>query len=222
MAPKVHATQSQTRSLEEAALSIKRRFLNMYFRANAGHVGCSLSCADILTLVRLGWMTPEDDLVLSKGHAAFASKLRHESGRRAFCITSDGELDEGSSWEAVLFAAHHRLSNLVWLVDRNSIQGFGRTEEVMSLEPLGDKFRAFNWNVHEVDGHSMAALVGARDAIVAAQSERPSVVLCHTVKGLGMGDLADSVDCHYRPMTQEIFGMLLASLDKASGALREI
>jgi transketolase len=259
------------RQLETVAASIKRRFLGMYFRAKAGHVGSSLSCADILAFVKFGWMGPDDDLVLSKGHAAaalyatlaesgdlteediatfyadgtllsahpppnklkgipfatgslghgagiaaglaFGSKLRGETQRRVFSVLSDGELDEGSVWEAALFAAQNRLSNLVWLIDRNGIQGFGRTEDVISLEPLVEKMRAFNWDVYEADGHSMASLLAARDAVVAAKSERPSVIVCRTVKGIGMGAMADTVDCHYRPMTREIYEGLQTSLD---------
>ena len=275
MAPQITAEPLGVRQLEEAAASIKRRFLGMYFRVNAGHVGSSLSCAEMLAFVRLGWMAPSDDLVLSKGHAAaalyatlaesgelteadiatfyadgtllsahpppnklpripfatgslghggslsaglaFAAKLKRESGRRVFAVLSDGELDEGTTWEAALFAAQNRLHNLVWLVDRNGIQGFGRTEEVMSLEPLGDKFRAFNWDVYDADGHAIPSLIAAREAVLAAQSERPSVILCNTVKGYGMGPWADTVDCHYRPMTREIYDGLLAPLGAAAG-----
>jgi transketolase len=242
----------------------------MYKRANAGHVGCALSCADILAFVWFGWMEGSDDFILSKGHAAaalystlaeagllspeeiatfyqdgtllsahpppgklpgipfatgslgqgaslatglaLAAKLRRETERRVFCVASDGELDEGSTWEAALFAAHHRLKNLVWLIDRNGIQGFGRTEDILSLEPLQDKFRSFNWSVYQADGHSMQSLLAARNAVVASAIERPSVVICRTVKGLGMGTWADTIDCHYRPMTPELFDQLMSAL----------
>ena len=263
------------RRLELAAASIKRRFLKMYFAANAGHVGSALSCAEILAFVRLGWMGPSDDCILSKGHAAaalyatlaeagdlsaddiatfyadgtllsahpppnklpgipfatgslghgvslatglaLAAKLRGETERHVFCVGSDGELDEGSSWEAALFAAQNHLDNLVWLVDRNGIQGFGRTEEVLSLEPVADKFRAFNWDVYAADGHSMPSLLQARDAVMSARSERPSVLICRTTKGRGMGVWADTVDCHYRPMTQEVFDRLMLSVADTDG-----
>jgi transketolase len=284
MAPQITANPVDahlaSRRLEEAAASIKRRFLEMYFRANAGHVGSSLSCAEMLAFVRLGWMAPSDDLVLSKGHAAaalyatlaeagdlsadqiatfyqdgtllsahpppnklpripfatgslghgvslaaglaFAAKLRGEANRRVFCVASDGELDEGTCWEAALFAAQNRLHNLVWLVDRNRIQGFGRTEDVMSLEPLDAKLRAFNWDVYEANGHSMPNLLEARDAILAARSERPSVIICQTVKGNGMGVLSDTVDCHYKPMTREGYDSLVTTLERgASPGLAE-
>ncbi len=261
--------------LEERATSIKRRFLEMYMRAGAGHVGCALSCADIVAFVWFGWMNESDDFILSKGHAAaalystlaetgdltsediatfyrdgtllsahpppgklpgipfatgslgqgvsiatglaLAAKLRGEIERRVFCVASDGELDEGSAWEAALFAAHHRLSNLVWLIDRNGIQGFGRTEEVLSLEPIADKFRSFNWRVHSADGHSMQSLLVARDAVMGSAAEGPSVVICRTIKGLGMGDWEGTIDCHYRPMTTEIFRQLTSALDGRVG-----
>ncbi len=100
-------------------------------------------------------------LSLCAGMALGAILNRHE--RRFFCLTSDGELDEGSVWEAALFIAHRKLTNVVWLIDRNRIQGIGRTEEVMALEPLDAKLRAFGFHVVTADGHDFASLLAARD-----------------------------------------------------------
>ena len=99
-------------------------------------------------------------LSLCAGMALGAILNRNE--RRFFCLTSDGELDEGSVWEAALFVAHRKLANVVWLIDRNRIQGIGRTEEVMALEPLDAKLRAFGFHVVAADGHDFTSLLAAR------------------------------------------------------------
>src|SRR5439155_948750 len=100
-------------------------------------------------------------------------------------VLSVGELDEGSTWEAVLFAAHHRLDNLVAMVDYNKIQSFGRVAEVLDLDPLADKWRAFRWGVREIDGHDHATIAAALES-VPLEAGRPSVLVAHTVKGKGV------------------------------------
>jgi len=122
---------------------------------------------------------------------------RDGSPARAFVLLSDGELDEGSTWEAALFAAHHRLANLTAIVDYNGIQSFGRVAEVCELEPLADKWRAFGWGVREVDGHDCAA-IGAVLGTLPALGERPTVVVAHTVKGKGVRFMEDDLAWHYR------------------------
>lgn len=116
---------------------------------------------------------------------------------RVFVLLSDGELDEGSTWEAVLFAAHHQLDNLIAVVDFNKIQSFGRVEQVLSLEPLADKWRAFGWAVNELDGHSHDALRGVLGGVPFSQ-DRPSAVIAHTVKGRGVRFMEDRLEWHYR------------------------
>jgi len=106
---------------------------------------------------------------------ALAAK-RERSPARVFVVLSDGELDEGSTWEAVLFAAHHRLDNLVAMVDYNKIQSFGRVAEVLDLDPLADKWRAFRWGVREIDGHDHATIAAALES-VPLEAGRPSVLV---------------------------------------------
>ncbi|MFB7981913.1 transketolase [Streptomyces vinaceus] len=104
--------------------------------------------------------------------------------QRVVVVTGDGELDEGSNWEAAQFAAHHRLGNLVAVVDRNRLQQEGDTETVNALEPLADKWRAFGWRVAEADGHDTAAIT---DALAGLRSgDGPAVLIAHTVKGKGV------------------------------------
>jgi transketolase len=135
---------------------------------------------------------------------------------RVFVLLSDGELDEGSNWEAALFAGHHRLDNLVAVVDYNKIQSFGRVEDVLGLEPLADKWRAFNWAVREVDGHDMGAvqrLLGS----VPWEPGRPGVLLAHTIKGKGVSFMEDRLAWHYKTPTAEQLTQALAELAGQDG-----
>lgn len=120
---------------------------------------------------------------------------RTGGSQRVFVILSDGECDEGSTWEAALFGAHHRLANLCAVVDYNRIQSFGRVEEVLGLEPFAGKWRAFGWDVAEVDGHGHDALSAA---LRTAHPTKPRVVIAHTVKGKGVSFMEDDLLWHYR------------------------
>ena len=116
---------------------------------------------------------------------------------RVFVITGDGELDEGSVWEGALHAGKHRLDNLMVLVDYNKLQSYGRVADVVDLESLADKWRAFGWAVREVDGHDVAAL----RAVLSEQPfepGRPSVLICHTVKGKGFDFAEFNPDWHHK------------------------
>lgn len=127
---------------------------------------------------------------------------RRGSGYSVFAILSDGELDEGSNWEAILLAGHHRLANLVAVVDYNKIQSFGRTDEVLSLEPLADKFRAFNWDVDEVDGHDIDRLQVVLKQAKSVRSGKPKCLIAHTVKGKGVSFMEDRLAWHYKSPTE--------------------
>lgn len=127
---------------------------------------------------------------------ALAAKRRGEAWR-TFVMLSDGELDEGSNWEAILFAPQHGLDNLVAIVDYNKIQSLGSVSEVMELGPLADKFRAFRWSVREVDGHDPAAIQAAL-AAVPWEPGRPSCLLAHTVKGKGISFMENKLLWHYK------------------------
>lgn len=236
----------------------------MYKNAGAGHVGCALSVADILTFVRFEWMRSDDEMILSKGHAAAAlyatlaeygfinnddtdtfykngtylaahppvnkikgipfatGSLGHglsiaaglglayrlkDADKKVFCITSDGEINEGSIWEAALFIAHHKLNNVVWLIDRNRLQGFGRTEDVMQLDPLDRKLEAFGFNVFETNGHDYEQLIATK--LNATNSEKPCAIICNTIKGKGWKTYENMVDCHYLPMKGEQYDLVV-------------
>lgn len=228
----------------------------MYKQANAGHVGCSLSCLDMAVFIKFELMAAADEFILSKGHAAallysilaedgtisaaeidtfykngthlsahppvnkikgipfatgslghglsiaaglgLASKLK-KSDKKIYCITSDGELNEGSTWEAALFIAHHNLRNVIWFIDRNYIQGFGRTEDTIKMEPLDKKLESFGFNVAIADGHDFDSM---RHIVAEFSTEKPTAVICKTIKGKDL-KLEDTVDCHYLPLTEE-------------------
>jgi transketolase len=137
---------------------------------------------------------------------------RDKAPWRVYAILSDGELDEGTAWEAALFAQHHRLDNLVVVVDYNKIQSFGRVSEVLELEPLAAKWEAFNWGVREVDGHDHAALAAAFAAAPFTPG-RPSVLLAHTVKGRGVPFMEDDLLWHYRSPDDAELAAALAAVD---------
>ncbi|MDP1728147.1 MAG: transketolase [Bacteroidota bacterium] len=253
--------------MEERIKSVKRRFLNMYKCANAGHLGSSLSCAEILTVTKFAWMRGDDKMILSKGHAAaclysvlaedkqiteeqiatfylnnttlpahppvnkypaipfatgslghglsiaagfgFSSKLK-KSDRKTYCITSDGELNEGSTWEAALFINQHQLTNVIWIIDRNRLQGYGFTDEVMALEPLDDKLKSFGFEVIGIDGHDYKALVGLKSKF--ENTKKPIAIIANTIKGNGWKSLEGKLDCHYLPINIEDFDLLQADL----------
>ena len=253
--------------MEGRIKSVKRRFLNMYRNANAGHLGSSLSCAEILTVTKFSWMKGDDKMILSKGHAAaclysvlaedkqiteeqissfyqnnttlpahppvnkypaipfatgslghglsiaagfgFSSKLK-KSERKTYCITSDGELNEGSTWEAALFINQHQLKNVIWVIDRNRLQGYGYTDKVIAMEPLDEKLKSFGFEVIVIDGHDYKALIELKTKF--ENAEKPIAIIANTLKGNGWKSLEGKLDCHYLPINPEDFNLLNAEL----------
>ena len=145
---------------------------------------------------------------------AYAAKLRHDR-HRTFVLLSDGECDEGSNWEAILFAAHHRLDNLVAIIDYNKIQSLAPVAETLALEPFADKWRSFGWSVVEVDGHDHHKLISALSTIP-AESDKPTCLIAHTMKGKGVSFMENSVLWHYRTARGEEFAAALAELEAAA------
>jgi transketolase len=127
---------------------------------------------------------------------ALAGRIRGQS-YRVVVVTGDGELGEGSNWEAALSCAKHRLSNLTLLVDSNKLQCYGRVEDVLGLEPIADKLSAFGFAVDSVDGHDVASLRAVLGRLPRA-SDRPSAIVCHTVKGKGLPFAEHAPEWHYR------------------------
>jgi len=247
-------------------------------RANASHIGSSLSLGDILAVLygrvlRYDPKHPDwaqrDRFILSKGHGcaalyavlaecgffpldwletyyldgtrlaghathkgtpgvelstgslghglpvgtgmALAAK-RDNHAHRVFVVLSDGECDEGSNWEAALFAGHHKLDNLVVVIDYNKIQSLGRVKDVIDLEPLAEKWRAFGWATRELDGHAIPALEQAL-LNVPFEPGRPSCIVAHTIKGKGVSFMEDKLQYHYTPPRGEELPRALKELE---------
>jgi transketolase len=260
------ATDSLPALRKEAA----RTLLGLYKRANAGHIGASLSCLEILLDLYARRCGPDDQVILSKGHAAGAlytvqaltgrldpalldtfyrdgtvlaahppcgrqlpsipfgtGSLGHGlslaagialagrfTGRKGqvYCVVSDGDCNEGSTWEAALFAAHHKLDTLTVVVDRNHLQGFGSTEEVNELEPFADKWRDFGFDVAvAARGNDFASLDQAHARLGRG---RPRCVVAETVKGHGVSFMEGQMQWHYLPMNDAQYAQALADTER--------
>ena len=142
--------------------------------------------------------------------SALAARLQRSS-RRVFVLVSDAECNEGALWEAIMFAAHHRLANLIAIVDLNGQQALGYTEEVLSLTPLDARWRAFGWDVHEVDGHDVDGLARTI-ASLDIRSAPPHVLVARTVFGKGVSYMERQLKWHYWPMSDEEYRQALAEI----------
>jgi transketolase len=253
---------------------VRRTILEQSKRANLGHIGSSLSIAELVTtlydgVLRLDGPRSEcDRFVLSKGHAALAfycalaatgrispeqldtfcedgtelsghpehilewvdfttGSLGHglslgagaalaakvqRSARRAFVLMSDAECNEGSVWEAAMFAGHHRLGNLVALLDFNGQQALGYTNEVSDQTRIAERWRAFGWDVHEVDGHDTRALRTTLDELDTRPGAPPHMVVAHTTFGNGVNFMESKIEWHYLPMTDEQYADAMAQV----------
>lgn len=145
---------------------------------------------------------------------ALAAKLDGASWR-TFVLTGDGELQEGSNWEAAMTAGHYRLDHLTAIVDRNRLQQGDTTENTVALEPLADRWRSFGWAVVEVDGHDVSALLETFDALP-LETGRPTCVIARTVKGRGVSFIEDRVEWHHRVPTDEEMALATAELGGAA------
>lgn len=247
--------------------------LGLHKRAQAGHIGSSLSCLDILIYIYFARMKGNDKCILSKGHGAGAlytvlqkiGKITGEeldsyysngtllaahppcSGKlggvifgtgslghglslatglalstkftkkksNVYCVISDGDCNEGSTWEAAMFAAHHKLENLTVIIDNNGIQGFGRSEEVIKMESLEEKWKAFNFEVAIADnGNSFESISRAFGKLDLIKSSKPRCVIAKTIKGSGVSYMENTVEWHYLPMNDEQFELAINQISK--------
>ena len=149
-------------------------------------------------------------LPVGTGMALTAKRAR--AAWRVFVVMSDGECDEGSNWEAMLFAGHHELDNLTIVIDYNKIQSLDLVEKTLRLEPFADKLRAFGWAVQEVDGHDVHALREPLEALPLTAG-KPNAIIAHTVKGKGVSWMEGKVLWHYRPPTSDELVTALAEVE---------
>lgn len=131
---------------------------------------------------------------------AYAGKIDKKKFR-IFAILSDGECDEGSTWEAILFAGHHKLDNLVVIVDYNKLQGFGFTKDILDLEPFVDKWKSFRWEIREINGHNFEEITETLSHLP-FKSGKPSIVIANTIKGFGGPKVhVNQISSQYKPPT---------------------
>jgi len=141
---------------------------------------------------------------------ALAGK-RQNSTFRSFVLMSDGELNEGSNWEAILFAPQHKLDNLVAIVDYNKLQGFGAVKDVIDLDPIVDKWKTFNWSVREINGHDHCEIEKTLKA-VPFEKNKPSIIIAHTIKGKGVSYMENTLAWHYKSPNSEQLKLALEEL----------
>jgi transketolase len=141
------------------------------------------------------------------------------SSRYIYCLMSDGELDEGQSWEAAMLAGKEKLRNLIAIIDRNNIQIDGFTEDVMPLERLRERWEAWNWHVQEISGHNFREIVGAIDEAKAI-FEKPSLIIAHTIPGKGVKEFERDFHWHGKPPNKEQAKMALAELRTLGGKIK--
>jgi len=133
------------------------------------------------------------------------------AGNRTFVLMGDGECDEGSVWEAALFASHHKLDKLTAIIDYNKIQAFGETNKVLNLEPLKDKWVSFGWSVKEIDGHNLDEIEETLKN-VPFEKDKPSLIIAHTIKGKGVSFMENQLAWHYKSPTKEQYEQALKEL----------
>lgn len=247
-----------TDTIHELSGSLRLRLLGLYNQAHAGHIGCSLSCIDLMIAALVLRKREQDTFILSKGHAAAAlytclhhlgelsdadlltfyqnattlpahpapgqhrgipfatgslghgfpiaagiAKASQLQGldERVYVLMSDGETNEGTTWEAAHFALHHKLDNLVVLVDKNGLQGFGNTKDILGDTAAVATWQAIGFDVVEVDGHDVEQLIQTIDQLNTRTNGKPKLLLAHTVKGKGVTYMENKMEWHYLPMT---------------------
>lgn len=150
---------------------------------------------------------------LSMGSGAALAARLQGSARRAFVLVSDAECNEGSLWEAVMFAAHHKLSNLVAIVDLDGQQAFGYTRDVLDLSPMAARWQVHGWDVHEVDGHDVRLMTETMNRLDTA-SGPPHVLVAKTVFGRGVSFMERQIKWHYWPMTEAEYRQALSDIER--------
>ena len=250
---------------------LRKKILELHYAANAGHIGCSLSCIDILIATLIGKKTEKDIFLLSKGHAASAlyaslnylgeisdeelktyykngtglpahpaalkfkgipfatgslghgfplgagislgSKLSEEAGF-TYVVMSDGETNEGTTWEAANFAVKHQLDNIILIIDNNGLQGFGELNEVLGNTTDVAKWQALGFETCTVDGHNVEAIQDAIDSFKKSGNNKPKVLIAQTVKGKGVSYMENKLEWHYHPMTEQLYQQALNEISE--------
>lgn len=248
--------------------SLREKLLSLYFEANAGHIGCSLSCIDLL-IALFEIKSTEERVILSKGHAAAAlytilnntgeisddvlntfykngTKLSAHPSAHSFTnipfalgslghglpigcgmatanillkntdfvyiLMSDGETNEGTTWEAAHYAVAKKLDNLIVLIDKNNLQGFGFTKDVLGDTSEITKWKSIGFDVIETDGHDVAQLISTINNLKNKKNGMPKLIIANTVKGKGVSFMENKLEWHYLPMNEEMYKNALSEI----------
>lgn len=252
--------------------TLRLKILNMYFKANAGHIGCSLSCIDLMIASLMSHKHKDEVFILSKGHAAASLyACLHELGEisdellstyykegtvlpahpapnkisgipfatgslghglpialgiaqankilgndeTTYVLMSDGETNEGTTWEAAHYAVAKQLDNLIVMIDKNGLQGFGNTNQVLGISADATKWQAMGFEVAECDGHDVEALYQQIDFFKNNKNDLPKVIIANTVKGKGVSYMENRLEWHYIPMNPEQYAVATNDILKA-------
>jgi len=149
---------------------------------------------------------------LPVGTGFATSFMNDKSNRRVFVLMSDGEFNEGSNWEAIMYAGHHKLSNLIVIVDLNKFQGYGTTEKIMDLSPLDKKLADFNWETYIVDGHNFEDINSVFLKINRSTKNRPKIIFANTIKGKGISIFEGKFESHYKSLDEQTIKEVLSVL----------
>lgn len=143
----------------------------------------------------------------------FALSYKNDNKKnRIFVLVSDGELNEGSNWEAIMFAGHHKLDNLTVILDKNDYQGYGRNVDIIDLSPIENKIKDFGWNTYKADGHDFKDLKKAFESVKKSKNNKPNFIIAKTIKGKGIPEFEGKFESHYHSITQEMKEKLLRNI----------
>lgn len=240
--------------------ALRLKILGLYHKANAGHIGCSLSCIDLMIAVLFLQKSVDDTFILSKGHAAAAlyaslnalgeitdeeldtfyldgtTLPAHPAPRQykgipfatgslghglpiatgiahaakvsgdnsySFALLSDGETNEGTTWEAAHYAISNQLDNLIMIIDKNGLQGFGFTDQVLGETASVEKWNAIGFDTIELDGHDIAGISTAIEELKTRKNGLPKAIIANTIKGKGVSYMENKLEWHYLPMNKD-------------------
>jgi transketolase len=261
-----HDTIESLTDLQKLQGTLRLKILEMYFKANAGHIGCSLSCVDLMIGSLISHKKENEVFLLSKGHAAaslyaclhelgeisdevlatyykngttlpahpapnkikgipFATgSLGHglpiaigiaqankilENDEYTYVLMSDGETNEGTTWEGGHYAVAKGLDNLIVMIDKNGLQGFGNTNEILGVSADKNKWEAMGFEVVEVDGHNVYEIHNQIDLFKARKNGIPKLLIANTVKGKGVSYMENKMEWHYLPMKPEQYELAI-------------
>ena len=250
--------------------STRKKLLSLYHKANAGHIGCALSCIDIL-IALFDVKSKDERVILSKGHAAAAlyvvlnstgeiddktlgtfyqngTKLSAHPSANSFpnipfalgslghglpigcgmatankllnnkehvyVLMSDGETNTGTTWEAAHYAVSRKLNNLIVIIDKNNLQGFGNLTDILGDTAAIDKWRSIGFDAVQINGHDIGNMIEQINELKASGNNKPKLIIADTVKGKGVEYMENKLEWHYLPMSEELYSQALISLDK--------